>query len=996
MFSVIDENIKMLKGAYRKLKSYYYYNKSFLLMRKKIAEFEADPSEMEKTFKKMARVLANPEAETSRSFVEELIVGIDFYVLPKKFTSENDNGIKPVSNLIEKDKKLISVNFFIDAGIEIYIFDTLWTVLAAKIDRDNHLLSYNVYGNTINMSALYSPEGEINYESRTLFNRYFDRYSAWRNNAFNALEKNYDFHKDSVLISLDIKSYFYSVAFDFERLSDYLGEHTIISSLKPLTDIIKQAYSRYYMVISKYRKDLCIHTETVTPLPIGLFSSMFLGNIYLKGFDEQIKQLSGLSYYGRYVDDILIVVNRSIAKDATNLDVLEEILVNNGIIAKNNDIYQLVKYPSLRVQSDKIKIIYIDHTESRAIIDIYNNNIRVIPSQMDPIPNATLDLQSFDETAYNIDKLNQEHKIRDIGVSSIDPFRVGRFFAALPYRFFAVNVFSNDGVNPRLEIDKHISQVTKFFTGSQSAEYHSHWLNYMYFLVLTQSNKQLRDFITDTKEAIKNLNTNLDKTMFRYTSSIRKKVKQTLSLYLEISLDLALCIDFDMAQKHFTKRKTYVLSFIHSNMFQHNFVAFPLANYLEYDRQISFCKMWLHNIGTYPRSQGLENSFKFIWSPRFIHLYELQFLLFYDHHKKNSRGQKFIYTQEALIEKYEKINHILNKPFSLKSDPILLYNSNYNLERIELPSNNSVIPQKVNIAVGSVDITTEHCINGLDRWRNITIDSKKQLYDMLLQAHNYFRKKDRKKNQEPILLVFPELYLPVYWIKDLIRFAQDDQIGIVTGLQYLEDGNHQVHNYLATILPFRSGSKGYKSVFLHIREKNDYSPIEFKGLAEHRLTCKNRETAYYQVFHWKGIRLAPIVCYELTDIVARANLKGKCDIIAVSEFNPDTTYFSNIIDSTVRDLHVFIVQANTSHLGDSRVTGPYDRDSKDIYKIKGGDNDHIVIGTIEFRKLKEFQASFDTELKEKCEQLMKGVKGKIRKDKRKPEIKPLSARFKNT
>ncbi len=40
MFGDVTQNIRMLKGAYRKLKSYYYYNKNFILMRKKIAVFE--------------------------------------------------------------------------------------------------------------------------------------------------------------------------------------------------------------------------------------------------------------------------------------------------------------------------------------------------------------------------------------------------------------------------------------------------------------------------------------------------------------------------------------------------------------------------------------------------------------------------------------------------------------------------------------------------------------------------------------------------------------------------------------------------------------------------------------------------------------------------------------------------------------------------------------------------------------------------------------------
>jgi hypothetical protein len=42
----------------------------------------------------------------------------------------------------------------------------------------------------------------------------------------------------------------------------------------------------------------------------------------------------------------------------------------------------------------------------------------------------------------------------------------------------------------------------------------------------------------------------------------------------------------------------------------------------------------------------------------------------------------------------------------------------------------------------------------------------------------------------------------------------------------------------------------------------------------------------------------------------------------------------SIIESSVRDLHTFIVQSNTSIYGDSRATGPFDRDSKDIFKNK--------------------------------------------------------------
>ena len=256
-----------------------------------------------------------------------------------------------------------------------------------------------------------------------------------------------------------------------------------------------------------------------------------------------------------------------------------------------------------------------------------------------------------------------------------------------------------------------------------------------------------------------------------------------------------------------------------------------------------------------------------------------------------------------------------------------------------------------------------------------------------------------KRKQETMFLVLPEVCFPVYWINDLIRFAKYSKIGIITGLQYLKDNGKRQINYIATILPFESGKAGYGNAFLYIREKNDYSPIEFEELAKCGFVCKNKEIPEYQVFKWKGIRLSPMVCYEMTDIMARALLKGRCDFVTAPVFNPDTTYFSNIIDSTARDLHAFIVQANTSCYGDSRVTGPYDRDSKDIFKIKGGDNDHVVIGKINYRKFKNFQLNYYKNFKEKLSMIEKERRKKKpeypEKDISKPNIKPLSARFKN-
>lgn len=985
MFKNIEETKLMIQGAYRKLKSYYYYNKNFLIMRKKISDFEDDRDAMYATFDQLAFALCHPVK--SRGYLNDLINAVDFFVIPKKFYVESITTTNIIANTISRDKKMKSVNFFIDAPIELHILDTLWTVFLAKMDNDKKILSYNVYGNTINKTALFSDDNIV-FESRVLFNTYFNKYSDWRNNAFESLETQYKFKRDSVLISLDIKSYFYSVAFSFNDLKDYFERHELLKNIPYLTGIIEKTYAAYYSKISPFRRDIGWMKKKHYPLPIGLFSSMVIGNIYLNDFDKRISHMSGMIYYGRYVDDLLMVVDRTVSKGESASDILDDIFVRRKILQKEGNNYTFSDYKGLSVQGDKIKLLYIDHTESKAIIDIYNDTIKIVPSQMDPLPDSNISLSNFDEVAYSVENFTKEKKIRDIGPVGIDSFKVGRFFSTLPRKYAQIDINS-----VRKEIDSHIQQIENFFTGSQSVEFYSNWLNYMYFLVITEKNKQLRSFTTTLKKQIGDLRAiSLDRNMYNKTATINKKAKKYLLMHLEVCLHIALCLNLSLNQRHFHSLLDQTNKYKNANMFDHSFVTFPLANYLDYEKDVSFCKMSLNDIGEYP--EKIEESFKFVWSPRFIHYDELLLLLFYHYHAQNKNSKNYKYEQDGLVSKFAAINHIKYVPFTIESEESVKI-EDYLIRTISLPFNSSGVPLKVNVAVGSLNISFEKCINACkNRWANITFPEKELFFNILRESYKYLS----KDKNETMFLVLPELCFPIYWIYDLIRFAKRSKIGIITGLQYLADDRGRRYNYIATILPFTTGKRKYNNAFLYIRDKNDYSPIEFEELAKNGFYCQNRDIAEYQVFKWRGIRLSPMVCYELTDIMARALLKGKCDFVTAPVFNPDTTYFSNIIDSTARDLHAFVIQSNTSYYGDSRVTGPYDRDSKDIFKIKGGDNDHVVIGTINFKKFKTFQLNYYDDFRKKlltiCEERVKKKPAYPRKDKSKPNIKPLSARYK--
>jgi len=334
MFLDERKNISMLQGAYRKLKSYYYYNKNFMVMRNKIVEFENDHIAMSKKFEDLAYALCHPKTVKAKNYIVSLIDAVDFYAIPKKFESDSITNNSLISNVIPNNKKMKSVNFFINAPIELHILDALWTVFLGKMDNDKKVLSYNVYGNTINKTALYDNNDNIDFESRVLFNRYFDNYTRWRNKAFETLEDMYRFKEDTVLISLDIKSYFYSVSFSFKKLSEFFDDHELLNKIGTLTTIVEKIYSKYCEKIISFRRDMEHITKNHYVLPIGLFSSMVLGNVYLKKFDENIRNLSGVVYYGRYVDDLLMVVTKTLNKKDTHNVILDELFVKTGIFHK--------------------------------------------------------------------------------------------------------------------------------------------------------------------------------------------------------------------------------------------------------------------------------------------------------------------------------------------------------------------------------------------------------------------------------------------------------------------------------------------------------------------------------------------------------------------------------------------------------------------------------------------------------------------------------------
>lgn len=220
----------------------------------------------------------------------------------------------------------------------------------------------------------------------------------------------------------------------------------------------------------------------------------------------------------------------------------------------------------------------------------------------------------------------------------------------------------------------------------------------------------------------------------------------------------------------------------------------------------------------------------------------------------------------------------------------------------------------------------------------------------LLNEIAVYRNKQKRKID---LVIFPEVSIPHAWESMLVTWARRHRIGVVCGLEHKVDLRGQALNEVLAALPYVSPTGHWSCVPVR-RLKRFYSPEEEFILTNEGLTMPKAKNPYH-LFRWRGASFAIYNCFELTSIEDRALFKGHVDFIVATEFNRDTNYFSNIVESAARDLHCYVVQVNDSAFGDSRVISPSPSVSMNPLRIKGGENLTFLAMSLDLKELRVHQ-----------------------------------------
>lgn len=661
-----------------------------------------------------------------------------------------------------------------------------------------------------------------------------------------------------------------------------------------LTNLLEIIHRKYSTLLKN--QDTTITNNII--LPIGFLSSGILANWYLKQFDDKIKEVLNPVYYGRYVDDILITIPISnIQKFDTKKNLLTELFVENKILNLENILeedllYRLDGYENLLIQNEKIVVMLFDKNQPSSLLDKFKSEIRKNSSEYRFLPDEISIHNDFEKASSNVIYDGSKNKLRSIKEWGDDKFGISSYLSKLIFLLLQDNEKLSNDIS---------KQILNFFQEKRTIKYYTLWEKVLILFIIGKDIKSLKYFYNNTTYTIDSIEGD-------------RGITHSLKEYLDISLSMAIGY------------KDSNLSILDSKSDIYSQVILYKKTYL-------LRKQYLTNI-------IYKDDYQYY--PRYIHFHEI------------------------LLDKYKKvidngeIEEIVNIDIANEAND-LFQNINIvnedTLVNMNLPKWNK---QRGSDKYPIVELQNDICKNELKiGLANITIKDS-------IFTHEYIRGSQPDPNkkialnkilnqaieEEIDLLVLPECSIPYNWLDWLVSIAYSKKIGMVFGLEHVV-AKDKAYNLMVTLLPVKV--KKYNSLYIDIRVKKHYSPGEEDLLKKYRY--KIPKTSIGQsLFNWNNINFTVFNCFELSNISDREKFKSKVDFIVASEFNRDIDYFSNLVESTARDLHCYFIQSNNAKYGDNRIYSPaQEKYKRDIVKIKGGENSTLLVGTINIKQLREFQ-----------------------------------------
>jgi hypothetical protein len=178
-----------------------------------------------------------------------------------------------------------------------------------------------------------------------------------------------------IIIRTDIKKFYESIP--HKDLLSKIEQNSLLSF--PSKKIIRRVLNQYWNIL--IADGIKLPTEERIGIPRGIGFSAYLSELYLRGFDNRIKSLEDVTYYSRYVDDIILIITpkhrnesrsllsykneiRNILFTTTKLDINKSKTKSIDLTTENKERKKSITY-DLTFLGYKFKMSYSKKTEKK-------------------------------------------------------------------------------------------------------------------------------------------------------------------------------------------------------------------------------------------------------------------------------------------------------------------------------------------------------------------------------------------------------------------------------------------------------------------------------------------------------------------------------------------------------------------------------------------------------------------------------------------------------
>ncbi|GAA4139674.1 hypothetical protein GCM10022216_18010 [Sphingobacterium kyonggiense] len=923
--------------AYKQLKPYLFHE-NLQICAKKIVDFEES---FENNIKQVLNFLNSPTNSATWLNIDS------YFTIIKDYDADNGGliftDVKQRWNSVNKNIKSVKFRIVSDLSIHTHLVSIIWI---NKVARNYEAqLSKSCYGTRLDQTSF---EGK----GIQLFTNYLSDYRKWQTNGIDAIKKEFDNKKGVIAVTADIRSFYHNVDYSilknesfYSNLSSdvHFTEEMKILSVK-VFELIDSWSTKVYLSLSENIKEQ--YALKHVGLPIGLAFSKVLANLILKELDTKVEEELSPVYYGRYVDDLFLVLKSNSKIDSRDafwnyLKIRIPLKIEN-----ENNLVSLslinAGVSNLSFNTDKEKFFYLDGKYGKNLIKDIEEELNKNSSEWRFVPENGEALESLSEEILtaSVNGIEATNSLRKADGVSVRRLKFAHYISTV--EFYAIDhpvVFWKDAIKKLTDIVNSV--IVEPFTISDYIQYLPRFLK----LVVFSQNEYL---LRTVESSLNWLCLELRGLQCDHDVNGTLNLSSKMADYIDQVIHEAKIVGFNFFNEYSSKGYNgeslkYFLADMHflplgSVFSTHGFVLERLLNSDD-------VKCPLYN-GDYQRLKvALDCKFNQIINNKDLLLTRID--------KQNCYFGFFFYTRPLSLFSISQAveNFITNKVFfeSLCKvyDRPIVYPDITHIENGYEIKISGITKEDPRVALSSYLLEYDSWCKSVKGISESDLTRWSRLYHLMNEILRSKVKCD--------VIVFPELCLSEFSVSQIHRMIRQSSVIFISGIDYKYDRvNNTAINRMVYLLPIKQGKTIFHLQLIQekaigaIHEVEDLQNVE--GLS---LISINSDKYIIRYPHFS---FSSLICNEFLNLDYRASLRGEIDALFLLEWNQDLVYYNSLIEATSNDLHAFIVQVNNRCYGDTRLRGPYKDDHRrDVARVRGGEVDYFVIAKLETKSLREFQ-----------------------------------------